>query len=269
MDSYIYEDHVIKDPLLPFFVLRDFVYPLQNYSPNWHENIEILYCYDGDGYVKCGLEDYHITSGDIFIANSNTPHRVHTQTSVSYHGLIIDNSFCIANGFSVTQLHFQELIRDEALVADFLNILDVYDRYDASALCAVADIRYAVLGFLRALCSRYVTSMGPSSTSASCENVKKALTYIRKNMADSITLNKLADHVGISKFYLSREFKAYTSMSVIQAVKLIRCSEAKRLIEGGMSVSAAAAFCGFDNLSYFTRSFKDIYHVTPSSITRK
>lgn len=269
MDSYIYQDHMFTDPLLPFIVFRNDTYPVQNYSLNWHENIEIIYCHAGDGYIKCSSKTYPFRAGDIYVANSNTPHYLYSHDCVSYRGLIIDNSFFIDNGFPVTQLHFQELIHDDTLTAALLNILDADDRYDASALCAVADIRYAVLGFLRALCSRYVTSMGPPSTSASCEHVKKALTYIRKNMADSITLDKLADHVGISKFYLSREFKAYTSMSVIQAVKLIRCSEAKRLIEGGMSVSAAAAFCGFDNLSYFTRSFKEIYSVLPSSFTQK
>jgi len=73
--------------------------------------------------------------------------------------------------------------------------------------------------------------------------------------------------VGISKFYLCREFKAYTGSSILQTVNLLRCTQAKLLIEGGATVSQAALSCGFDNLSYFSRTFKKLMGALPSRLT--
>ena len=60
--------------------------------------------------------------------------------------------------------------------------------------------------------------------------------------------------------------KISVGASVVQTLKLMRCTEAQRLIEGGMSVSAAAAACGFENLSYFSRSFKGLFGHLPSKL---
>ena len=45
--------------------------------------------------------------------------------------------------------------------------------------------------------------------------------------------------------------------------------EARRLIESGMAVSTAAITCGFENLSYFTRTFKKIFQQLPSDFLPK
>lgn len=65
---------------------------------------------------------------------------------------------------------------------------------------------------------------------------------------DKLSLDDIADHIGISKFSLSREFKKLTGNTVVSFINILRCSEAKRLMEKGMSVSSAAYACGFENL---------------------
>ena len=96
--------------------------------------------------------------------------------------------------------------------------------------------------------------------------MKKAIAYIHTHLSEPITLDTLAAHVGIGKFHLSRRFKAFTGKTVVQVITLMRCTEARRLMEGGLSVSAAAASCGFENLSYFTRTFKSLLGILPSNI---
>ena len=60
------------------------------------------------------------------------------------------------------------------------------------------------------------------------------------------TLDALAAQAGVSKFHLSREFKSTTGLTVVTFINLCRCTEARRLIEEGCSVSEAAATCGFE-----------------------
>lgn len=265
MTNYVYETHSMDNPLLPFIFHRSFVVTQKHSLPNWHENIELLQCTGGKGYIQCGVEVYDFSQGDVFVVNANTPHCICSDGSVIYRCLIIDDSFCSANGIPISTLHFQNTIRDEGMNARFEEINTAFDKCRENKPCAVADVRYAVLGLLRALCADYIVDKPASSSSAANEHVKKAMTYIRKNISKPLTLDEISGYAGVSKYHLSREFKAFTGKTIVQTVNLIRCTEAKRLMESGMSVSAAAAACGFENLSYFSRTFKKLFRKLPSA----
>ena len=268
MLNYKYETHIIKDPLLPFIFRPQDQHTNRACPTNWHENIELLHCTAGAGYVKCGIEDFAFSQGDIFVVNADVPHSVGSNESITYRCLIIHNSFFAENGIPIAELAFAPLIRNPSLAADFEAVADAYSRLCGGGICAAADIRYGVLGLIRKLCAHY-TAPKKAELSQSGAYVKKALSYIRQNISQTITLDAVAQHVGISKYHLSREFKIYTGKTIIHTVNLIRCTEAKRLMEGGMHVSDAAAACGFENLSYFTRMFKKLLGCPPSSCIPK
>jgi len=265
MAGYIYETHSMRDPLLPFIFHRRFMVTQRHSLTNWHENIELLHCTGGKGFVQCGLERFDFTQGDIFVVNADTPHCICSEGSVVYRCLIIDNTFCTSNGLPVPTLHFQNTIRDAGMNALFDQVSSAFDQFDSRALCAVADIRYAVLGLLRKLCADYVVQKPRETGATTNEHIKKAMVYIRQNLSSAVTLDAVAEYAGVSKYHLSRAFKAFTGKTIVQTVNLIRCTEAKRLIESGMSVCAAAASCGFENLSYFTRTFKKYFGKLPSA----
>ena len=269
MGNLIYETHSMHDPMLPFIYHRSFAVTQRHSLPNWHENIELLYCTGGKGYIRCSSEVFDFRCGDIFVVNADTTHCICSEGSVLYRCLIIDNAFFISNGIPVSDIYFQNSIRDSELNALFEDVSAAFDGYDSQKLCAAADIRYAVLGLLRALCKGYAADKPKSTGSAANEHVKKAMTYIRKNISAAMTLDDIAACAGVSKYHLSREFKAFTGKTIIQTVNLIRCTEAKRLMEGGMRCSAAAAACGYENLSYFSRTFRRIFHALPSAFVNR
>lgn len=265
MDFSTYEIHVMKDPLLPFFYHLDtHIDDFYDGIPNWHENIELLYCIAGSGTVKYDTESFPFSVGDILVVNANTLHTIVSDTQVQYHCLIIDNAFCESNGIPITTLRFKKLIRDPLLNEQYEHVVKSFQNYAQKTPYAIADIRYAILGLLLTLCASHIAPNEQTTHSVSSERVKKAIAYIRQNIAQKITLDDIADHVGISKFHLSREVKAFTRMTVVDTINQIRCSEAQRMIKNGSSVSAAAISCGFENLSYFTRTFKKYFHACPS-----
>lgn len=268
MAHYVYETHILDDPLLPFIFHQRFICSRVDTLPNWHENIELLYCTEGSGYVKCGMNRHSFDCGDIFVFNADVPHAVCSEGSVAYRCLIVDNSFFAENGFPVSSLYFQDSIHDENLRNQFEQIADAYNNYHPDHVGAAADIRYAVLGLLRVLCANYATEETQATATAFSPHVKKALTYIRQNLSAPISLEMISDYVGISKFHLSREFKAFTGKTVIDTVNQLRCTEAKHHLENGMQVSSVAQLCGFENLSYFSRTFKKYIGCLPSSLKK-
>ena len=253
--------------MLPFIFHRRHSISQRNNVPNWHQNIELLYCIEGSGFVNCGMETIPFEPMDIFVVNPDTPHTLSSDRFVAYRCLIVDEQFCAENGIPVRQLLFQKLIKDPQLCQLFDAVTEAYDHKESNHICAIADIRYAVLGLLRKLCSEYAV---PGQRDVTADTyVKKAISYIRQNLNEHITLEDVAAYAGISKFHLSRQFRAYTGSTVIATVNLIRCTEARRLIEGGMPVAQAAVACGYDNLSYFTRTFKKHFHALPSDFMPK
>ena len=125
------------------------------------------------------------------------------------------------------------------------------------------------LEFLYLLCRDYIVQETHTASPHRGELVKTAVIYIRKHLAEPLTLDEIADHTGVNKHYLSRLFKQVLGKTVFETVRVLRCNEAKHRIEEGMSVSDAAHSCGFENLSYFTRTFKKYYQVLPSHCTKK
>ena len=264
-----YELNIMDNPLLPFRI-RCGLESTKNLPPNWHENTEILYCASGSGFVKYNESQFAVQAGEIIVVNSEMIHSVYSDESMLYHFVIIDRNFCAANGIPTTSLYFQEIIRDPELEAALLRIFETYDYFNReSAFYEVAAIRAAVLSFLYLLCKKYIIREGVSATPNRNDMVKTAMIYIRKHLAERITLDEISEHVGVNKHYLSREFKRIIGKTIFDTILLLRCTEAKQRLMEGMTVSEAAHACGFENLSYFTRAFKKYNQALPSSYLQK
>ena len=262
-----YETHVIKNPLLPF-VFHPSKYGAQSIycGLNWHENLEILYCTDGSATIVLDARQYTFAPGTIAIANAYCVHTTMQEKELDYHCLIIDKSFCVENGLDTSMMQFREIIREEQAIQAMEAVVHAYQRYNEEDLCAVADIRHAVLGLLLTLSKHYLAENGQDQQLfASRERVKQVVAYIRNHFAAHISLQDIADAVGISKYHLSREFRKFTGSTVFETINLTRCAEAKTMICQGMPVSEAAFNCGYTNLSYFTRSFKKYIGKKPSA----
>ena len=66
MANYTYETHDMPNPFLPFIFHRDTVVTQTTFLPNWHENIEVLCCVAGRGWVKHDQGATPFCCGDIW-----------------------------------------------------------------------------------------------------------------------------------------------------------------------------------------------------------
>lgn len=261
MDTPRYETHKMTHPVLPFIYHRRFELTCRENAPNWHENIELLQATEGSGYVLCGAEKLPLNSDTVVVVNADTLHCIGTDYHLAYRCLIIDNSFFSANGVPIRSLYFQSLLRSPEASSLLKAIAQSYAVYTPEDFRCILSIRSLALQLVQLLCQHYTVQRPDNPAN---EHVKKAMVYLRQNFSVPISLDALAKTVGISKYHLARQFKLFTGKTVVQTINRIRCTEACRLIEGGMSVSAAAATCGFDNLSYFTRTYKKYLGNLPS-----
>jgi two-component system response regulator YesN len=95
--------------------------------------------------------------------------------------------------------------------------------------------------------------------------VRKVKAYIEKNYNTNITLDLMAEHLFISKFYLSRMFKKVAGITVWDYLTQVRLDRAKQLlISTNLKSYEIAADVGYENTSHFSSVFKKQVGISPS-----
>ena len=102
------------------------------------------------------------------------------------------------------------------------------------------------------------------------EKLKSVVKYVELNYASPMTIAQMADLAGFSESHFMKYFKNTMGTSFIDYLNEYRLTMASRLlISSDSSVLDIAAEVGFDNLSYFNRSFKKRFQQTPREYRKR
>ena len=100
--------------------------------------------------------------------------------------------------------------------------------------------------------------------------LKRALLYIRKSYSAQITLLDMAKEAEMSPKYFCTFFKEMTGKSPVEYLKIYRIEKASRkLLNTDEHVTDIAYSCGFNDLSYFIKTFKEIKNITPAQYRKR
>lgn len=95
--------------------------------------------------------------------------------------------------------------------------------------------------------------------------IEKAIDYMQKNFANSITLSGISKMCSVSPEHLSRTFKKETGFGFSEYLTHLRLKEAEYLLKNStLSVTDVAYQCGFFDSNYFSIVFKRNFGVSPS-----
>ena len=88
--------------------------------------------------------------------------------------------------------------------------------------------------------------------------------YIRDNAGDDISNTEIGAIFGYHPFYISKVLKDRKGTTLRQYIIAYRLKLAKKLLsESAKSVNEVAEECGFNDPSYFTKTFKNVVGMTP------
>jgi len=98
------------------------------------------------------------------------------------------------------------------------------------------------------------------------KEVQAVIIYVNAHYMDKLTLDGIADYVGLNREYLSRLFSKETGIGLFQYINEVRMKRAGEMIRSNKQtyVKEVAAAVGFDDPYFFSRKFKDFYGKTPS-----
>lgn len=230
---------------------------------NWHENLEIQYCIKGSGSVLLDGKIYPFYKNNFAVVNSNTIHYTGTDSELAYDCIIISTSFCKQTGFPLSNLNLEPIIENKKITEIFFALKEVY--FDLSTPYRKAKLNNLLLQLLLELAENHnIEESSIAEKNKSYENVKLAILYIRDNYHKKITLDEIAKSAFCDKYTLCKDFKKYTGQTVFQSLNNYRCIKAIDYLSAGYTVAETAANCGFDNFSFFTKTFKTYIGKLPS-----
>lgn len=133
-------------------------------------------------------------------------------------------------------------------------------------------VRYqltAALGLLSRNCPVIATSLSEQELVYE-ERIREMLEYISKNLTDELTVEKIAASVNVSPSTCLRCFHQLMNTTPIQYVKNLRLDKAAEMLKTtGKTVKETALECGFNDVSYFTKSFRERMGITPREYQRE
>ncbi|WP_028548247.1 response regulator [Paenibacillus sp. UNC451MF] len=144
--------------------------------------------------------------------------------------------------------------------------LEHYERQFVSSAAVQAHLSIASLAewFLEAVSE--LAGIFQSNAQLTSRNpfVRKAMSFMRQQYHLQISTSDIADHVKLSRSYLSDLYSKETGESLIETLTSIRIQEAKRLLRHReQKVYEVAEAVGFVDPKTFTKTFKKIVGCSP------
>ncbi len=112
---------------------------------------------------------------------------------------------------------------------------------------------------------KFLSDLGLRTIEQSDPFLERLYRLLEERLDDtSLNVTTLALELGMSRTTLLRKTNALTDIPTHQLLRDYRMKRAAQFLAAGFTVSETAYKVGFDNLSYFSKCFRDLYAVTPT-----
>lgn len=150
-----------------------------------------------------------------------------------------------------------ELAGNTACEALLSRLIDRFALPDAEQALYCTGLLYELLGAISGATVRAAVLEGGGLSPAGLHYAQRAVQYIAEHLSEKLTVDGIADHLGISTGYLSMLFKAYTGASIVRYVNAARIEKLRELLlSRRMSLRQAGESVGLGDENYCSRLFR-------------
>ena len=197
---------------------------------HWQESMELVFVKRGTGLVQVGAESCPARMGDIFIFTPGTLHA---------------------------------LRQAEGQCMEYENII-----FELELPGYELQVKGALLRFLALLLAQGRQRL--AAETADTQRLKTLLQWLSAHYTEEL---RVADAAGVCSFSAShfmRWFRQMTGQSFVAFLNEYRLNAAAEALQAtDETVLTIASRCGFENLSYFNRTFKAHFGMTPREYRKK
>ncbi len=241
-----------------------------------HQHYEIYFYIQGHSRIVVEGLDFRPVRGDVLIYPPGIMHRnIHLDTEIPYERFYLFARKEFLQSISATDYDIPGTIENMTrgdryffhVGSEDLNQLTAQvDRIIEASENRSPDARLINrnrIGILIVQALSMMTNREVLPQSEYSKGMSQLIRYINRHISEPLTLDMLSEEFYASKYYILREFKKYTGLSIHQYVIIRRILLARELIQQGVKPKDACGQCGFSDYSSFYRAFKARVGVSP------
>ncbi len=275
------------DPAFPLSLL-EYETRATDDQMHWHEYLEIALCLQGSGRFQFGRRSYPVEPGDVFLIDNAEPHvcvadsadRLRLLLTLFRPELIaapgcrsFDTDY-LAPFFAGGRPFANRLPGPGATASELrpvlLELQAIWDRDDpADRHLLDANLRRALAVLVHHARTGEEAADDAAAPGDRHEQVRPVLSYVEQHFRESLTLERVSEHVHVSASRVRHLFKDATSVGFKEYVTNLRLAEAKRLLlTTDTCVQEVAYTVGYTNLNQFYKVFQRYSSMSPADYRR-
>ncbi len=250
----------------------------ENWQMDWtvHPYQKVLLIVSGSGYIEDGTLSWPLKKGIVVYIPDHWRYRLtdNPGTPVSLFILFFETRIFGTHkdiGFVKRPIFFSQ----ESFAQGGLERMRLLFYEQSANLPGSQEIlrgmAWRFLGEIKRTHSRSLpgdVSVDPSRSNEA--RVQHFLAELNDNFFRPMTLDDIAKRLVMSKRTLTSLFRKHTGTSFLNYIQKLRIEHAKKLLrDSNRSIITISFECGFDNLSNFYRTFKNLTHCSPNEWRRK
>lgn len=254
-----------------------------------HSHFEILYVVSGNAFLELDGESCPAHKGDLFFLNSDALHVFrHDNQEISPFSFYV---LSFSHDILTRLLNSSEtpgMPTDSFIVHSLLDfktspepllkftkeyhsvICDLFDKIHFEYHQQKKGYTESIHAYMTLLIVSVFRNLDESSQKNSDKKNIRIVNYINdyilNNYASRISIRELAKRTYINADHLGRIFRKHTGMSISKTIQKVRLEKACSLLSGTDStIQDIAKACGFEDLKFFYKLFKDYKGLTPKA----
>jgi len=240
-------------------------------KPNYHIGPRISPYYylimvvEGEGVFIQGGQTYTLRRGDLFCLFPQVTHEYFTTEKALLHKVFFafDGKHALQLleriGLGPYRPHLEGGATDQALALMELFFKKVTDKENTHSDLSRLTIFHQLFDVLS------VNGVIRGTTSHPSSWLQKAKDYLEIHYADGITIESVANYVGVDRTHLSKQFNKAFGLSPMQYIQKLRMNEAILLMkQTEYKLAEIAQSVGYPDLFSFSKAFKKHIGSAPS-----
>lgn len=247
--------------------------------PHWHSELEIIRIISGTLHIRLNNNTYEAKENDVLFINPEILHSAVPENCI-YECLDFHIDF-LSTCCEGCRYFFDGILSGEYVINEFLpynseEFSNLVNSLFESMKKKSSGYKFRVIGNLYNLFSYIIDShlyvrskaLG-AATDKNVPRLKKVISFIHENYENPIHLNEMAEAAQMSPKYFCYFFKEMTSKTPVEYLNGYRIEKAaKKLLNTNDSVTDIAYSCGFNDLSYFIKTFKIQKGMSPAKFRK-
>ena len=250
---------------------------------HWHEDLEAIVVTEGTLLLGCGSEQHIVHAGEGFFINTGVLHGcwAYQSTCCRIHSIVFHPRLV---GGAPDSIFFQKYLHPlmENRISGSLFLLPetpwqaaIIDHIESAWQSVKHEppgyefhVWHHLSGIVQLLYDNLPAANRDLNQKAQrdAQRIKGMLQFIHDHYPEKITVSEIAQSVSVSESECLRCFRNTVQLTPNQYLRQYRIRQAANLLTSTEEkISAVAHACGFDDLSFFAKTFRELKGVSPSN----